>query len=199
MYSQGVQRKEKKKILKEKERNNTPTTAAQRRLLPLKQQMAELKNIYPPFVNPYKQTGRPLNYTPEELAAEFEKFVAWCEEHPIVIKRTAKGKNSSPAGPSSFDRADIEEKPRLVSVGGFLVWLGQTDSWWTNLDKGTFGDEFLRVKARVRVYCEEYQKNMASAGLFKENIISRLLGLADKQDVQADMQANVEYKFKFGE
>ena len=38
---------------------------------------------------------------------------------------------------------------------------------------------------------------MAAAGLLKENIISRLLGLADKQQQQVTGQ--VEYKFKFGE
>ena len=161
--------------------------------------MAEIENAYPPFVNPYKQKGRPLNYTPEELAAEFEKYVGWCIKHPITIKRTAKGINSSPGGSSSFDRDEIETKPRLVSVGGFLVWLGQDDSWWAKLEKGNFGDEFFRVKSRVRVYCEEYQKNMASTGVFKENIISRLLGLSDKKEVAAEVDANVEYKFKFGE
>lgn len=147
--------------------------------------MAELKNIYPPFRNPYKQTGRPLNYNPEELAAEFEKYVKWCADHPIVVTRSAKGKNSSAAGDSSFNRDDVEEKPQLVSVGGFLVWLGETERWYSELETGTFGEEFSKVKARVRVYCEEYQKAMASSGIYKENIISRLLGLADKQQVSS--------------
>lgn len=161
--------------------------------------MAKLKNIYPPFVNPYKQKGRPLNYTPAELAEEFEKYVNWCGEHPIEVIRTAKGKNTSAAGSASFNRDDVEEKPQLVSVGGFLVWLGETESWWKNLESGTFGEEFLKVKARVRVYCEEYQKAMASSGIYKENIISRLLGLADKQDVAAQVGGTIEYEVKFGE
>ena len=149
--------------------------------------MAEIKNAYPPFRNPYKQKGRPLHHTPEELAAQFEKYVQWCIENPIEVKKTATGTNSSPGGSSSFDRDEIEQKPRLISIGGFLVWLGEDERWWAELDKGSsFADEFSRVKARVRVYCEEYQKNMASTGLFKENIISRLLGLSDKKEVAVE-------------
>lgn len=144
--------------------------------------MAKIKNAYPPFRNPYKQKGRPLDYTPPELAAEFEKYVKWCIDNPIIIQRSASGKT----GDSDFSRDETETKPRLVSIGGFLVWLGEEDNWWAMLDKGTFGEEFLRVKARVRVYCEDYQKAMASAGVFKENIISRLLGLADKKAVATE-------------
>lgn len=144
--------------------------------------MAEIKNAYPPFVNPYKQTGRPLNYNPQQLAEEFEKYVRWCQDNPITISKTAIGQT----GDTPFNREEIETKPRLVSIGGFLNWLGEEDNWWTMLDKGTFGDEFLRVKARVRGYCEDYQKAMASTGVFKENIISRLLGLADKKAVTTD-------------
>lgn len=144
--------------------------------------MATIENAYPPFRNPYKQTGRPLHRTPEELAAEFEKYVGWCQDNPIRVTKSASGNT----GDTPFDRDEVETKPRLVSIGGFLVWLGEDERWWRELDKGTFGDEFSRVKARVRVYCEEYQKTMASSGVFKENIISRLLGLSDKKEVAVE-------------
>lgn len=157
--------------------------------------MAEIKNAYPPFRNPYKQKGRPLDYTPPELAAEFEKYVNWCIDNPIVIRKTSVGRT----GEAPFNREETETKPRLVSIGGFLVWLGEDDSWWANIEKGTFGEEFSRVKARVRVYCEDYQKAMASTGVFKENIISRLLGLADKQAVSAQVDGKMEYEVTFTE
>lgn len=144
--------------------------------------MSDIKNAYPPFRNPYKQKGRPLNYTPEEIAAEFEKYVNWCIDNPIVIERSASGRT----GVYPFTREETETKPRLVSIGGFLVWLGEDERWWSELEKGTFGEEFSKVKARVRVYCEDYQKAMASAGVFKENIIARLLGLADKKAVATE-------------
>lgn len=148
--------------------------------------MAELKNIYPPVINPLKRVGRPLHYTPEELAEKFAEFVKWAEENPIVISKSVTGTNTSPAGASDFDREEVEQKPQYISVKGFLVWLGEAESWWKMLDDGTEGDKFLTLKAYIRAYCEENQTKLASAGVFKENIISRLLGLADKKEVKAE-------------
>ena len=162
--------------------------------------MAELNNIYIPVINPLKKAGRPLHHTPEELAERFAEYVKWAVEHPIVVKRTATGTSSTPAAPSSFDREDEEQKPQLISVKGFLVWLGETEDWWKKLDKdSSFAEDFFTLKTYIRAYCEENQAKLASAGLFKENIVSRLLGLADKQNVTADVDAKMEYKFKFGE
>lgn len=156
--------------------------------------MAEIKNAYPPFVNPYKRkVGRPLKYTPRQLAEEFEKYVQWCQDNPIVISKTATGK----MGGNPFNRDEDETKPRLISIGGFLVWLGEDEVWWSQLENGKEGIEFSKVKSRVRVYCEDYQKAMASAGVFKENIISRLLGLAEKQNIAAQVEGKVEYKVTF--
>lgn len=160
--------------------------------------MAGLKNIYPPVINPLKR-GRPLHYTPEALAEKFAEYVKWCDDHPIVIKRTAKQTNSSPAGPSSFDRDEIEEKPQLVSIGGFLVWLGEDERWYSELENGVEAVNFSKVKSYIRAYCQQNQAKLASSGVFKENIISRLLGLADKQAVDAKVDGTIEYDVKFGE
>jgi hypothetical protein len=52
------------------------------------------------------------------------------------------------------------------------------------LEEGKRAEEFLKVKEKIKNYCESYQKEMAAAGIFKENIISRLLGLKDKKEVE---------------
>lgn len=189
-------RKERKKknIKKKKRERKEPPT-----YVPPKD-MAQLENIYPPVVNPLKRVGRPLHYTPEQLAEKFAEYVKWCEKHPIVITRTAKGSTSSHSSPSSFDREEEERKPQMISVKGFCVWLGESESWWAMLDKdSSFSQEFLRVKTYIRAYCEENQAQLASAGVLKENIISRLLGLADKQNVETKMEGVIEYEVKFGE
>ena len=84
----------------------------------------------------------------------------------------------------SYGNTNKNLKPRLISIGGFLVFIGKTESWWKNLEEGKRADEFLKVKEKIKNYCENYQKEMAAAGIFKENIISRLLGLKDKQEVE---------------
>lgn len=147
---------------------------------------AGIKNAMPPFVNPFRQ-GRPLHYTPDELAEKFAEYVEWCEKHPITITETSKGRN----GDSDFARDEVYTKPRLISIDGFLNYIGEIVSWWEMLDKNKDGQAFLSVKTRIRAYCEHYQKNMASAGIFKENIISRLLGLSDKKELTSKEPFNL--------
>lgn len=139
------------------------------------------ENIYPTFRNPL---GRPLKYTPDQLAEKFAEFVQWCKDNPIVVKTRTTYANGNWA-------ETCEEKARLVSIGAFHVFLGCDEVWWTQLSNGKRGAEFSKVKANIKNFCENYQKEMASAGIFKENIISRLLGLADKQKVESRTETRV--------
>ena len=134
-------------------------------------------DIYPPI---NFKLGRPLKYKPEELFEKFKDYVLWAKEHPIpIVKRVT---NTSTKG-DIYGSDSLETKPRLLSIEGFLVHLGTDRNWWDHLDSGKRGEEFLRVKAFIRDFCIGYQKEMASAEIFNANIISRLLGLADKKDI----------------
>jgi hypothetical protein len=139
----------------------------------------DIADIYPPFV--YHEVGRPLKFKPDELLTEFVKYIEWAKDHPIENVYQTSG--TSYTG-DSYGNTNKNLKPRLISIGGFLVFIGQTESWWKNLEEGKRGEEFLKVKEKIKNYCESYQKEMAAAGIFKENIISRLLGLKDKQEVE---------------
>ena len=121
-----------------------------------------------------KKAGRPLDFTPEQLADKFVEFLEWCGKHPIPLGETTVNMKGE-----AFDK--YKNAPRMVSINAFLVFIGKSRSWWSMLDQGSKGEKFLVVKTRIREYCESYQVEMASTGLFKENIISRLLGLADKR------------------
>lgn len=128
-----------------------------------------------PFKSPL---GRPLKYTPKQLAEEFVKYAQWCEDHPLearVLVNYTKGFSDTTA-----------YKPRRVSIGGFLVYIGGTWDWWSRLNTRKRGEEFVKVKSSIKEYCETYQKEMASAGLLNANIISRLLGLADKKETKVE-------------
>lgn len=136
-----------------------------------------------PLKNPL---GRPPKYTPKQLWEEFEKYVQWCKDNPLadeINTEYAKGYSNS-----------RNIKPRRLSVEGFQVWCGCSDSWWANLDKSKRAAEFLRVKTAIKKYCETYQIEMASAGLANGNIISRLLGLADKHEVKMGESVTIVVK-----
>lgn len=138
-----------------------------------------ITDIYPPFV--YKDVGRPLKFKPDELLVKFDEYIQWAKEHPIenVYQTSGTAYNGD-----TYGNVNKNLKPRLISIGGFLVFIGQSESWWKMLEEGKRGEDFLKVKGKIKTYCESYQKEMAAAGIFKENIISRLLGLKDKQEVE---------------
>lgn len=150
--------------------------------------MAKKKSIYPEV---RFNLGRPLNFTPNELAEKFAEYVEWCKKNPIRKESTEKATSTEGA---KYGKTTEDEIPRLVSIGGFLVFLGEGWDWWTRLDERKEKDEFIKVKGLIRVFCEEYQKEMASANIFNGNIISRLLGLADKAQIEGQM----DFTFKFG-
>lgn len=137
-----------------------------------------ISDIYPPFINPY--AGRPLSYKPAELTEKFAEYIEWAKAHPLEHVYDSRGRNDH----GTFSNTNKDIKPRLISISGFLVYIGKTESWWKMLDTGKRGEEFLKVKENIKTYCENFQKEMAAAGIFKENIISRLLGLKDKQEVE---------------
>lgn len=133
-----------------------------------------------PFINPL--AGRPLHYTPKQLAEKFEEYVKWSEENVIEIGERQKGI----AFGGYVDKTTTNYKQRLISVHGFLVFIGKSKRWWTELSDGKQGDKFSTLKDSITSYCEDYQKEMAAAGIFNANIISRLLGLADKKELTGE-------------
>ena len=135
----------------------------------------------------FADKGRPLKYTPKELAEKFVEYVEWCKNNPIILGTEVK--NTSVDG-REYGNTTKEMKPRLVSVAGFLVFIGESSRWWGELNDSKRQD-FSVVKALIREYCEAFQKEMAANNIFNGNIISRLLGLADKQQVETTAPINV--------
>lgn len=139
---------------------------------------------------PLRKIGRPLKFTPDQLWARFISFVEWCDKHPLYIVQRTSGHT----GDNDFANEVVQTKPRLVSVGGFLIYIGSDWSWYDRLDTREDGEDFIKVKTRIGAFCEQVQKELASSGIYKENIIARLLGLADKQQFSGDKAAPIYVK-----
>lgn len=132
-------------------------------------------NKYLPLIKP---KGRPPLYTPDKLWEEFERYVKWAEDNPIKID-CVYSKHKKSKYEEKLAQKRTEEKPRLLSINGFLLFIGLSDSWWSAL-----GNDFLGVKSAIKTYCEMGQIEYAAMGIFNANIISRLLGLADKSKIE---------------
>lgn len=126
--------------------------------------------------------GRPLKCTPEELLEKFKEYVQWCQDNPILTKVRLDARSVEGI---AYGNTTTEEKPRMISVSGFCIFIGVTLRWWGELENGKRKKEFSAVKDLIREFCEDYQKEMAANHIFNANIISRLLGLADKKQVEA--------------
>ena len=83
-----------------------------------------------------------------------------------------------------INKRKIERRSRLLTLQGFVSFIGMTREWWKEFDNAKTQD-FLPLKAKITDFIEKEQLSGASAGLFKENIVSRLLGLKDKQEIEA--------------
>ena len=117
---------------------------------------------------PTRKVGRPRAYTPEALEAKFEEYRNHIAETPIYKEVPTKG------GPM-----DIRVN-RPTTLVGFCVFAG--------IGRNTFLDyeerpEFSNVVTRVRETIETDQLEGAMAGVYDSSIVSRVLRLADRQDV----------------
>ena len=128
--------------------------------------------------------GRPLKYNPANLEKKFVEYIEWCEANPVPV--AAEKTSSSEFGPRTT--SEVVLKPRVISVTGFLIFLGESWCWWEQLDGSK--TDFSKVKSRIHEYCKDFQVGMAYCGVYKENIVARNLGLAEKSENKHEVSAS---------
>lgn len=75
---------------------------------------------------------------------------------------------------------DFHEKPRPMTVQGFCIHAGINMSTWSDYKKR---EEYSDVMETIYQFMYDQKFNGATVGIFKEQIISRDLGLVDKQQL----------------
>lgn len=136
-------------------------------------------NICPPLMRLFEEvkTGRPLYYTPMQLAEEFEKYINYIQVRPIA-KTAKKAKNIL----WNFFRITMQEQlqqecPSIPRVSDFVVrWLGKDMRWWGNLDD----DGYAQVKYRIQTYCRIVKLNGAAVGMVDAGVIGREIAMLNK-------------------
>lgn len=153
-------------------------------------------SIFPPIRNGFKglKTGKPLSYTPEQIAEEFDAYIQFCEENPIQRKveyrqeRKRKHSSDETEGEQAKQiQTRTETFPQAPCVSYFVqFWLGCDMTWWSEItkeDKFKDWQEFSNIKDKIVSFCREVKLQGARTGLYNGNIVSRELGLADKQQI----------------
>lgn len=130
--------------------------------------------------------GRSKNIeSPEQLWLLFRKYCVWAKENPRE-KQDFVGK----------DGDEITRKlERPLSFAGFEVYLMErmiiTDLGDYERNKENRYENFATIIRAIKKFIEVDQFEGAAVGLYKENIIARKLGLADKQEArQVDKDGN---------
>ena len=121
--------------------------------------------------------GKQPKYTPEQIAEEFEKYIADLKEHPIEVEANYRRQSES-TGRTSQKR--VMKYPRPPKVLDFVRrWLGLTHQAWYKLPTRRRGKEYEEVIEAINQYCADVKFDGAVVGIYNAAIIARDLGLKD--------------------
>jgi hypothetical protein len=118
----------------------------------------------------YKLRKVELMYKPDDFLDIAQEYFDWAAANPITVNENLGTKNVN----------DVT-KVRPLSITSFCVYAGiSTQTFYSYEKKGT---EYADALLRIRDVIECQQVDHALVGQFKENLVSRLNKIADKQDV----------------
>jgi len=119
------------------------------------------------------KTGKPVRYdNPKLLWKDIKQYFQWVEDNPYYETKVTVLK-----GEASHEKVP---KLRPYTLTGLCTFLGIIVSTWTNWKKNRPDLQDIIFYAEQIIY--ENKISGATADVFNANIISRELGLADKQD-----------------
>ena len=116
--------------------------------------------------------GRPRKVkTPQELMKIFLEYVKDREERTIHLMETEVGV----VGDNTIQKDKNKKKNYPLTILDFQVYLGVGEHWFNQLP-----EEFSYIKSIITNYIKSHQMNGSLIGEYNANIISRMLGLAEK-------------------
>lgn len=112
--------------------------------------------------------GRPRKFTPERFEEVFEEYKKWAKETPIRVNRVSAGQTVSVPC----------ERP--LTLTGFCLFAGISRSSFHNYEAQ---EEFSFLLTYIREAIEADQLRGAMVGMYESAIVTRVLRLADRQNV----------------
>lgn len=115
--------------------------------------------------------------SPEILLQAAYEYFKYNQDHPAFIQEVVK------SGPKAGTIVKIPTTNPL-SIRGLCIYLGVNTTYFNDFERGLKKDEegayFSKVISHIKDCIENQMLNGASIGVYKENLIARLVGIADK-------------------
>lgn len=122
------------------------------------------------------------------------EYFQWCNDHPFYRAENKIVSNGGNSGSS----VELHKEPvkRPYTMEGLTLFLGCALSYFRSFKATTTDKDFLTVIEQIQQTVYDQQFGGATSGFFNANIISRALGLIDKQDVTSGGEKIVAPEFK---
>ena len=127
----------------------------------------------------HKMWGNPIkpkSYEPNEFWSEACKYFKWCDKTPWLKNEAIK----------SGDRAgEIVQIPtqRPYSIEGLCIYLDIHYQTFLNYESKVGYETYFDICSHIRKIIDNQHFEGGMVGAFNANIVTRKLGLADKQEV----------------
>ena len=135
--------------------------------------------------------GRPPKFkTPEELEAKAEEYFNWCDANPIrIYKRKDAGANQTAKSGSGVKSQEGEAfANRPYTLDGLGLYVGVV---WKDFKTYHQDDEFSEVIRTLEARVRDQQVSGAMVGVYNSNLTARLNGIADTQNVNANIPVRI--------
>ncbi len=128
----------------------------------------------------------PLYKRPEDLADKFVEYAEYCDAHPIDVFNRVQATQQKESKNASQMKAKVG-KP--LTISGFLLYAGIYDNW-TKFKQARCRKtgEYVRVIHAIEESCRNQQLEGAIVGVYKENLVARLNGVAEKVETSSTVR-----------
>ena len=141
--------------------------------------------------------GRPSRFKrPEELWEKFVEYCDWVDANPWQVKTASNALDSrGEKEANNFLRQNVEVKQRAYTLYGFCAFAGINYKW--GIFRANYAEKrgFKHVIDQIEnVVCAQ-QIDGAMIRQFDMNLVARLNGIADKQQVELTGKDGEDFKW----
>lgn len=134
----------------------------------------------------------PVFNSPEEMMYAAKAYFEWCIKNPLSRQEQSRlpGKKDDPEASKVVDI----EVPRPLTKGGLAAFLGISAKRLADYATDPKYSQYHEPLEYIFTHISNQQYELAVAGVYKENIVSRGIGLAEKVDTVNTQRLEITYE-----